>query len=244
LLPLAFTSSIPTTCPHDDSDQVAKLNFDPPPEETTEHPLPVFNYPEAAPIFFDQRCQGDWIKVSLQYERLAKPGERPLIKVKIKTFGRRRVAAVRLRIIAHDNIVVDVQPRPLSLEQKVVTTKAHEEKRRWKVGAGIQEIVRLMLKGGGKTNSSTESGTSTATITGSRMHTFTDNDTAGWDLDEAKTSHGGNGIKGFDDSLRFSLLEMPHRFSFDSWVTFVDSEGCEQTHHKTSSGFWRKYKFQ
>jgi hypothetical protein len=111
-------------------------------------------------------------------------------------------------------------------------------------------MVSLMLKRGGRntySNSTTESAcSSTATIIGKRMGTFTDNDTAEWNLDEAKTSHGGDGIIGYDegDGLTFSLLEMPHRFSYDSWVTFVDSDRVERTHHKNSSGFWGKYKFQ
>ncbi|KAF8485132.1 hypothetical protein DFH94DRAFT_264683 [Russula ochroleuca] len=212
----------------------------------------MFNYPEAVPLFFDQQYNGDRIEVILQYVRLAKPGERPRIKVDFKISSHRRIAAVRLRITAHDNVVTDVQPRSLRPEPKweIVTTKAHEKNHQRKLARGVQQMVSLMLKRGGRepdSNSTTESTrSSTATIIGKRMGTFTDNDTAEWNLDEAKTSHGGDGIIGYDegDGLTFSLLEMPHRFSYDSWVTFVDSDGVERTHHKNSSGFWGKYKFQ
>jgi hypothetical protein len=81
-----------------------------------------------------------------------------------------------------------------------------------------------------------------ATITGKCMRT----DTAEWILNEAKTPYGGDGIKGYDegDGLNFLLHEMPHKFSYDCWVTFIDSDGSKKTHHKNSFGFWGKYKFE
>ena len=250
-----FTTGAPRVCPrpYNDTDAVAKLKFDTPPEEISEHPVPMFNYPEAVPSSFDQQYNGDLIKITLQYARLTKPGERPRIKVVFKISGRRRIAAIRLRITAHDNVVADVQPQSLCLERNVeiVTTQAPEKKYQWKLARGVQRMVSLLLKRGGKntdSSSTTELSTrsSTATIIGKRTRTFTDNDTAEWSLDETKTSHGGDGIMGYDegDGLTFSLLEMPQRFSYDSWVTFVDSDGVERTQHKNSSGFWGKYKFQ
>ena len=54
LLPPWVASSILTALPNRNTNEVAKLNFIPPPNETTEHPLPVFEYPEAIPVCFDQ----------------------------------------------------------------------------------------------------------------------------------------------------------------------------------------------
>jgi hypothetical protein len=215
----------------------------------------MFNYPEAVPIRFDQEYNGDRIEITLQYERLVKPGEQPHIKVGFKTSSRRRIAAVCLRITAHDNVVVDVQPRSREIgperKSEVATTKVHEKKRRWKAGAGggFHQMARLTLEGSGENTGShytTESGTrsSTATIIGQPMRTLTDDDTADWNLNEAKTSYGGDGIKGYDEGLSFSLLEMPHRFSYECWVTFVDSDGRERKYHKSSYGFWGKYTFR
>ena len=39
-----------TAVPPHDTDEVAKLNFIPPPKETIEHPISMFDYPEAVPI--------------------------------------------------------------------------------------------------------------------------------------------------------------------------------------------------
>ena len=245
---------------HHDAREVAKLNFSPPPEETAEHPLPVFEYPEAVPIRFDQEYNGDRIEITLRYERLVKPpGEQPHVKVGFKTSSRRRIAAVCLRITAHDNVVVDVQPRSREIgperKTEVVTTRGHERKRSRKAqaGGGFHQMAELTLEEGGENTGShytTESGTrsSTATIIGQSMRRYTDDDTADWNLNEAKTSYGGDGVKGYDDSegngLSFSLLEMPHRFSYECWVTFVDSDGREGKYHKSSHGFWGKYGFQ
>jgi hypothetical protein len=219
----------------------------------------MFNYPEAVPLRFDQEYNGDRIEITLQYERLVKPGEQPRIKVDFKTSSRRRIAAVRLRITAHDNVVVDVQPRSREIgperKSEVVTTRGQEKKRQRKAQAtgGFHQMAGLTLEGGGEGTDSyytTESGTrlSTATIIGQPMRTLTDNDTADWNLNEAKTSYGGDGIKGYDDSegngLGFSLLEMPHRFSYECWATFVDLNGKERMYHKSSYGVWGKYKYQ
>ena len=75
---------------------------------------------------------------------------------------------------------------------------------------------------------------------------YTDNDTAEWKLDEANTPGRRYGIKGYNEgnSLNFSLLEMPHRFSYTCWVTLMDSAGHERKHYTNSYGFWEKYKFQ
>jgi hypothetical protein len=250
LLPLC--RSVSTASPH--HFKVPKPNFTPP-EETKEHPLPKFDYPEAAPMRFDQRYNGDRIEITLQYELLVKPGERPHIKASFKTSGCRRIAAVCLRITAHDNVVVDVQPRLRKIgperKSEVVTTRAHEKKSQWKAGAGVQQMATLTLEGSGENDdsySTTESGTrsSTATIIGQTLRTFTDNDTADWNLNEAKTAYGGDGIKGYDegDGLRFTLLEMPHRISYDCWITYVNSDGSERTIHRNSFGFWAKHPFQ
>ena len=62
------------------------------------------------------------------------------------------------------------------------------------------------------------------------MRRYTDDDTADWNLNEAKTSYGGDGIKGYDEGngLSFSLLEMPHRFSYECWVTlWIQMGGSE-----------------
>lgn len=212
----------------------------------------MFKYPKAVPVRFDQQYKGDRAEIILQYEPLAKPGGLSHIKVDFKASSYRRIAAVRLRIIAHDNVVVNVQPWSLKIgpehTSEVVNTKVHEKKRQWNVSAGIQKIARLVFKGdisNTVSRSTTESGTrsSTATITGQSMSTFTNNDTADWNLNEAKTSYGGDGIKGYEGNcLAFSLLRMPHRFSYDCWITFVDSDGGERTHHKNSFGFWGKYR--
>lgn len=239
-----------TAGPH--TDEVPELNSGPPPEETAIQ-LPMFVYPEAALTRFDQQYYGNRIEVTLQYELKARPDEQPHIKVRFKTSGRHRITSVQLRITAHDNVVVDVQPRSLEIgpEQKseIVTTRAYEKKREGKASTGFQQMASFTLEGSAENTvsySTTESGTrlSTATIIGQPMRTFTDNDTADWNLNEAKTSYGGDGIKGYDEGsgLSFSLLEMPHRFSYDSWVTFVDSDGRERTHHKNSFGLLGKYK--
>jgi hypothetical protein len=216
----------------------------------------MFEYPKAAPVHFDQLYKGDRIQITLQYELLAKPLAVAdglfHIKVDIKASSSRRIAAIQLRIIAHDNQVVDVQPRSLKIgpehKWEVEKIKVHEKKRQFMVCAGIQKIAKLAVKGDNcntVTHTTTESGTrsSIATITGQPMRTFTDNDTADWSLKEAKTSYGGDGIKGYEgDCLTFSLRQMPHRFSYDCLTTFVDSEGGERTHHKNSFGFWEKFK--
>jgi hypothetical protein len=110
-------------------------------------------------------------------------------------------------------------------------------------------MAGLTIEGGGENTGShytTESGTrsSMATIIGQPMRTLTDDDTADWNLSEAKTSYGGDGIKGYDEGISFSLLEMPHRFSYECWVTFVDSDGRERKYHKSSYGLWGKYVIQ
>ena len=85
-----------------------------------------------------------------------------------------------------------------------------------------------------------------ATIVSKCMQTYTDNDTAEWRLDKAKTPGGGHGIKGYDEEngLNFTLLEMPQKLSYACWVTLIDSTGHEQKHYTNSYGFWEKYKFQ
>ena len=262
MFPLArrVTPSTFISSPHCDTDEVAKLNFDPPPIETTRYPLPKFCYPEAAPIRFDQEYSGDRIEITLQYERLVKLGEQPHIKVRFKTSSRRRIASVRLRITALDNVVVDVQPRSREVgperKSEVVTTRCHEKKRqqRAQAGGGFHQMAGLTLETGGENTgsySTTESGTrlSTATIIGQSMRKYTDDDTADWNLIEAKTSYGGDGIKGYDhddegNGLSFTLLEMPHRFSYDCRAIFVDSNGSEREYHKNSDGFWKKFVYQ
>ena len=220
----------------------------------------MFSYPEAIPVRFDQEYNGDRIEITLQYERLVKPGEQPHIKVEFKISSRRRIAAVCLRITAHDNVVVDVQPRSRKIGPKriseVVTTNGHQKTRQRKAQArgGFHQMAGLTLEGGGENSNSfstTESGTrsSRATIIGQSMRRYTDDDTADWNLNEAKTSYGGDGIKGYDhddegNGLSFSLLEMPHRFSYDCRATFVDSDGNKREYHKSSDGFWKKYVYQ
>lgn len=202
----------------------------------------MFKYPQAAPISFDQEYEGDRIEISLQYERFVNPGERPLIKVNLKNFSCRRITAVQLRITAHDNVVLDVQPQSL---------EAHEEKRQWTIGAVIRQVAWaawqpwLLIQASPSYSTGTRT-CSPAMIVGKRMRTYTDNDTAEWKLDEANTPGGGYGIKGYDEGngLNFSLLEMPHRFSYACWVTLVDSAGRERKHYTNSYGFWEKYKFQ
>ena len=212
----------------------------------------MFDYPQAFPMCFDLQYSGNRIEIALQYSLRQVPGERPHIKVKIKTSGLHRISAVHLRITAHDNVVVDVQPPSLEIgpvrESEIVTTRTREKKRQWKAGAGVQQTASFSAEGSGENTgsySTTESGkrSSTATIVGQCMRTFTDNDTADWNLKEAKTSYGGDGIKGHDEgnSLTFSLLEMPHRISYDCWATFVDSDGGERTHHKNSFGMREKF---
>ena len=212
----------------------------------------MFDYPRAIPMRFDLQYSGNRIEITLQYTLHQVPGEGPYIEVKFQTSGLRRISAVQLRITAHDNVVVNVQPPSLEIgpvrESEIVTTRTREKKHEWKAGAGVQQMASFSVEGGGENTNSystTESGTrsSTATIIGQRMRTFTDNDTADWNLKEAKTSYGGDGIKGHDEGngLSFSLLEMPHRISYDCWVTFVDSDGRERTHHKNSFGMWERY---
>jgi hypothetical protein len=234
---------VPTAGPYNDSKEIAKVKFDPPPEEmTANHQSLMFKYPQAAPISFDQEYEGDRIEISLQYERFVNPGERPLIKVNFKNFSRRRITAVQLCITAHDNVVLDVQPQSL---------EAHEEKRQWTIGAVFRQVAWAawqpwLLIQAGPSYSTAESGTRPAMIVGKRTRTYTDNDTAEWKLDEANTPGGGYGIKGYDEGngLNFSLLEIPHRFSYACWVTLVDSAGRERKHYTNSYGFWEKYKFQ
>jgi hypothetical protein len=157
----------------------------------------MFNYPEAAPMRFDQEYNGDRIEITLRYERLVKPGEQPHIKVGFKTSSCRRIAALCLRITAHDNVVVDVQPRSREIGperiSEVVTTKGHERKRQRKAqaGGGFQQMAGLTVEGGGENTNSfaiTESGTrlSTATIIGQSMRRYTDDDTADWNLNTVK----------------------------------------------------------
>ena len=212
----------------------------------------MFDYPQAFPIRFDLQYSGNRIEITLQYSLRQVPGERPHIKVKFKTSGLHRISAVHLRITAHDNVVENVQPPSLVIgpvrESEMVTTRTREKKREWKAGAGVQQMASLSVEGSGENTdsySTTESGTrsSTATIIGQRMRTFTDDDTADWNLKEAKTSYGGDGIKGHDEGngLSFSLLRMPHRISYDCWVTFVDSDGGERTYHKNSFGMRDKF---
>ena len=214
----------------------------------------MFKYPEAVPVYFDQQYKSDRIQITLQYEPLAKPGgSSHIIKVNFKASGSRRIAAVQLRITAHDNEVKDVQPQSSETgpEQKseFTSTEDYEKKHQWGFRAGIHKTAKFGFQSDSSNTASRStkaSGTrsSKATITGQRMRKFTENDTADWNLKEAKTCYGGDGIKGFDEEncLTFSLLRMPHRFSYDCWVTFVDSAGVERTHHKDSFGFWEKFK--
>ena len=54
-----------------------------------------------------------------------------------------------------------------------------------------------------------------------RQKPVSDNDTAEWRLNKAKTPGGGHGIKGYDEGngLNFTLLEMPQKLSYACWVT-------------------------
>ena len=76
---------------------------------------------------FDLQYCGNRVEIALQYPLCQVPGERPHIKVKFKTSGLHRISAVHLRITAHNNVVVNVQPPSLEIgpvrESEIVTTR-------------------------------------------------------------------------------------------------------------------------
>lgn len=231
-----------------------RFDLGPPPEETTaELQIPMFEYPEAVPLSFDQEYKGNPVKIPLQYERLVKLGERPHIKVNLNFSPRCHITAVWFRITAHDNVVLDVEPESLEISStrrsEVVTTNASKK---MTVGTVFRQMARFMLNRGdaiADSISTTEPDTQclwATMVTGERMRTFTDNDTAFWKIEQVKIPHGVEDVKkDYEEgnSLNFSLLEMPYRFSYDFWVKFV-ADGREKVIRKNSFGFWRKYKFQ
>ena len=226
----------------------------PPLEETLQ--IPMFEYPEAVPLSFDQEYKGVRVKISLRYERLVKLGERPHIKVNLKYPSCCPIIAIWIRITTHDNVVLDVQPESQEIGRKriseVVTTNASEKMPQRTVGTFFRRLARFMLNRGDmitNSNSTTKPDTQrswTTMVTGERMRTFTDNDTAFWKIEPVKIPHGMDVKKDYEKGcfLNFSLLEMPYKFSYDCWVDVIDSDGRQQIIRKNLFGFWRKYKFQ